>query len=124
LGFIDELPEGMGEVVGERGVKLSVGQRQRIAIARAFLRKPKVLLLDEATSSLDPDSEAVVQRALDELMDGRTTIVIAHRLATAKRADRILLVSGGRITETGTHESLQSSSETYRRYWELQSLAS
>ena len=122
--FIDRLPSGMGEIVGERGVRLSVGQRQRIAIARAFLRQPRVLLLDEATSSLDPDSEAVVQRALDELMRGRTTLVIAHRLATAKRADRIVVVDSGRIIESGTHESLHADSELYRRYWELQSLAS
>lgn len=122
--FIDRLPGGMSEIVGERGIRLSVGQRQRIAIARAFLRQPRVLLLDEATSALDPDSEAIVQRALEELMRGRTTLVIAHRLATAKRASRILVVDGGRVIDSGTHEALYTHSEVYRRYWELQSLAS
>jgi len=122
--FIDRFPDGMNEIVGERGIRLSVGQRQRIAIARAFLRQPRVLLLDEATSALDPDSEAIVQHALEELMRGRTTLVIAHRLATAKRAKRILVVDGGRIVDSGTHEALYSNSEVYRRYWELQSLAS
>jgi ATP-binding cassette subfamily B protein len=121
-GFIRALPKGYDEVVGERGVKLSVGQRQRIAIARAFLKDPAILLLDEATSALDAESEEVIQRALGELMSGRTTLVIAHRLATARRASRIFVLDAGRIIGSGTHDELFATSDLYRRYWELQSL--
>jgi ATP-binding cassette, subfamily B, bacterial MsbA len=122
-GFIRALPKGYDEVVGERGVRLSSGQRQRIAIARAFLRDPVILLLDEATSALDAESEEVIQRALGELMAGRTTLVIAHRLATARRARRIFVLDAGRVVASGSHDELFAASTLYRRYWELQSLA-
>ena len=105
-GFIMECPEGYETVVGERGVKLSGGQRQRLAIARALLKDPKILILDEATSSLDTDSERLVQAALETLMENRTTFVIAHRLSTVRRADRIIVLEDGRIVEEGTHEEL------------------
>lgn len=120
--FIRALPKGYDEMVGERGVRLSVGQRQRIAIARAFLKDPAVLLLDEATSALDAESEEVIQRALGELMARRTTLVIAHRLATARRARRIFVLDAGRIVGSGTHDELFAANSLYRRYWELQSL--
>ncbi len=120
--FVRALPKAYEELVGERGVRLSAGQRQRIAIARAFLRDPAILLLDEATSSLDPESEERVRRALEELLEGRTTLVIAHRLATAQRADEILVLDGGRIAGRGTHAELFAGNDLYRRYWKLQSL--
>lgn len=119
-GFIRELPDGYQTDVGERGVKLSGGQRQRIAIARALLRDPKILMLDEATSSLDSQSEAVVQSALSNLMQGRTTIVIAHRLATVVNADQIIFIEKGRITGKGTHEELLRSHKLYREFAEQQ----
>ncbi|MBW4082203.1 ABC transporter ATP-binding protein [Paenibacillus sp. S150] len=119
-GFIDELPQGYDTDVGERGVKLSGGQRQRIAIARALLRDPKILMLDEATSSLDSQSEAVVQKALSNLMKGRTTIVIAHRLATVVNADQIIFMEKGRITGRGTHEELLREHGLYREFAEQQ----
>jgi ABC-type multidrug transport system fused ATPase/permease subunit len=106
LDFILTFPEGLDTVVGERGVKLSGGQRQRIAIARAILKDPAILILDEATSSLDAESEKLVQDALDELMKGRTTIIIAHRLATIRKVDYIYVISEGRISESGTHDQL------------------
>ncbi|MFC3416346.1 ABC transporter ATP-binding protein [Algoriphagus hitonicola] len=104
--FISQFPEGMDTLVGERGVKLSGGQRQRVAIARAILKDPSILILDEATSSLDAESEALVQEALDELMKGRTTIIIAHRLATIRKVDRIYVLSEGKIVEQGNHLEL------------------
>jgi subfamily B ATP-binding cassette protein MsbA len=104
--FIDALPEGYAARVGERGVKLSGGQRQRLAIARAFLKDPPILILDEATADLDAQSESLVQRALSELLKGRTVLVIAHRLATVKHADRVVVIHEGRIAETGAHEEL------------------
>ncbi|MES2386637.1 MAG: ABC transporter transmembrane domain-containing protein [Bacteroidota bacterium] len=106
LQFIKGFPEGMNTLVGERGIKLSGGQRQRIAIARAVLKDPAILILDEATSSLDSESEMLVQQALDELMKGRTTIIIAHRLATIRNADYICVLNEGRIGEQGTHKEL------------------
>ncbi len=106
LQFIDSFPEGLQTIVGERGVKLSGGQRQRIAIARAILKDPAILILDEATSSLDAESERLVQEALDELMKNRTTIIIAHRLATIRKVDRIYVINEGQIAESGTHEEL------------------
>jgi ATP-binding cassette, subfamily B, bacterial AbcA/BmrA len=114
--FISELPDGYETQVGERGIKLSGGQRQRIAIARALLRDPKILMLDEATSSLDSKSEVVVQEALKNLMSGRTTLVIAHRLSTVVDADRIIFVEKGTITGSGTHKELLDSHELYREF--------
>ena len=112
--FIEELPQGYESEVGERGVKLSGGQRQRIAIARALLRDARLLLLDEATSSLDSASEALVQDALERLMEGRTTFIIAHRLSTVQGADRIFVLDRGRIVQTGTHDALVQQEGLYR----------
>jgi ABC transporter fused permease/ATP-binding protein len=113
--FITAFPEGYATRVGERGVKLSGGQKQRVAIARALLKDPEVLILDEATSSLDAESEHLVQEALDRLMQGRTTLVIAHRLSTVKGADRILVLDGGRVVQQGTHDELMDREGLYRQ---------
>jgi len=118
--FIARMPEGYDTPLGERGVRLSGGQRQRIAIARAILRDPRLLLLDEATSALDAESERLVQAALDELMAGRTTLVIAHRLATVQQADRILVLDRGRLVDSGTHGELVRAGGLYARLAELQ----
>jgi subfamily B ATP-binding cassette protein MsbA len=117
LGFIQELPEGMRTLVGERGVKLSAGQRQRIAIARALLHDPRILLLDEATASLDNESEALVQDALHRLMRGRTTLVVAHRLTTVERADQILVLDHGEIVERGSHTELLEQGGLYAKLY-------
>ncbi len=118
--FIHALPAGYDEVIGERGVRLSGGERQRIAIARAILKNAPILILDEATSALDSESEALVQSALHNLMSGRTVFVIAHRLSTVRRADRIVVIESGAIADIGTHEDLMTKLGTYRRLYELQ----
>ncbi|WP_242927004.1 ABC transporter ATP-binding protein [Pontibacter vulgaris] len=109
--FIEAFPEGLDTLVGERGIKLSGGQRQRVAIARAILKNPAILILDEATSSLDSESEQLVQQAMDELMKDRTTIVIAHRLATIRKVDKILVIDGGEIVEVGSHDELSNNND-------------
>jgi ATP-binding cassette subfamily B protein len=118
--FILALPEGYRTQVGERGVRLSGGQRQRIAIARALLKNPRVLVLDEATSALDAESEHLVQEALERLMKGRTVLVIAHRLSTVKNADRVVVVEGGKVAESGTHDELVAANGLYHRLVERQ----
>jgi len=118
--FISLLPEGYDTVIGERGVRLSGGERQRIAIARALLKNAPILILDEATSALDSESESLVQSALQNLMAGRTVVVIAHRLSTVRRADRIVVLENGTITDIGRHEDLMRKFGTYRRLYDLQ----
>jgi subfamily B ATP-binding cassette protein MsbA len=119
-GFISELPEGYDTIIGERGVRLSGGERQRIAIARALLKNAPILILDEATSALDTESESLVATALQNLMTGRTTVVIAHRLSTVRRADRIVVLENGVISDIGSHEDLMTRLGTYRRLYDLQ----
>jgi len=114
------LPQGFDTFLGERGIRLSGGQRQRIAIARAILRDPAVLLLDEATSSLDAGSERLVQDALEQLMQARTTLIIAHRLATVRKVDRILVTDRGRIVASGRHDELVAENGLYARLAALQ----
>ncbi len=118
--FIERFPEGLATPVGERGVQLSGGQKQRIAIARAVLKDPAILILDEATSALDAESEHLVKEALDRLMTGRTTMVIAHRLSTVRDADRVLVMDGGKIAQSGTHDSLMAQEGIYKKLVERQ----
>ena len=118
--FILGLPEGYDSFIGERGLLLSGGERQRLSIARAILKDAPILILDEATSALDSESESLVQSALQNLMTGRTVFVIAHRLSTVRRADRILVLENGMIAEEGSHECLMSQTGTYRRLYDLQ----
>jgi subfamily B ATP-binding cassette protein MsbA len=118
--FIERMEEGYDTVVGERGMRLSAGERQRLAIARALLRDPAILIFDEATSALDAESERLVQGAVETLMDGRTVLVVAHRLATIRRADQILVVEGGRIVERGPHDALVAARGRYRQLYDLQ----
>lgn len=118
--FIEQLPDKLDTLIGDRGAKLSGGERQRIAIARAILKNPQILIFDEATSSLDSESESLVQEALDRLMEGRTTIVIAHRLSTVARADKIVVMSDGKIVEMGKHEELLRNNSVYKGLYERQ----
>jgi subfamily B ATP-binding cassette protein MsbA len=118
--FIMQLPHGYDTVIGESGLRLSGGQRQRLAIARALLKNAPILILDEATSHLDTESESLVQKALYNLMQGRTTLVIAHRLSTVVKADRILVMDSGRIIEEGSHNELLAMGGSYKRLYDLQ----
>lgn len=121
--FISELPNGYDTQIGQRGGLLSGGQKQRVAIARSIVSQPKVLLLDEATSALDPHAEGIVQQALDRAAEGRTTIVIAHKLATIKKADNIVVMKAGKIVEQGTHQGLLAHDGTYARLVRIQALS-
>ena len=117
--FIEKFPDKWLQIVGERGVKLSVGQKQRVAIARAILRDPKILILDEPTSALDAGSERIITESLEKLMFGKTTFIVAHRLSTVRKADKILVFKDGKIIETGTHdELLKKEGGEYRRLYE------
>lgn len=118
--FISELPEGYNTIIGERGVRLSGGQKQRLAIARAVLRDTPILILDEATASVDVETESKIQQAIQDLAGSRTIIVIAHRLSTVKRADNILVISEGKITESGTHEELLETGGIYKELYDIQ----
>jgi ATP-binding cassette subfamily B protein len=120
LTLIEQLPDGFDTVVGDRGHRLSGGEKQRLALARLFLKAPRVVVLDEATAHLDSESERLVQRALDTALEGRTSLVIAHRLSTIRRADQILVVVDGRIVQRGTHEELLAAGGTYETLYRTQ----
>jgi ABC-type multidrug transport system fused ATPase/permease subunit len=122
--FITRLPQGYDTIIGERGVKLSGGQKQRLAIARAVLKDAPILILDEATSSVDTETEMLIQQALERLMVGRTTIIIAHRLSTVRSADVIVVLEGNRISEMGTHTDLMARDGLYRHLNEVQAQVS
>jgi len=118
--FVSRFPQGYATMVGERGIQLSGGQKQRVAIARAVLKNPRILVLDEATSALDAESEHLVKEALDRLMRGRTTLIIAHRLSTVRDADRVLVLEGGKVVQAGSHHELLEQGGLYRRLVERQ----
>jgi len=118
--FIDHMPNGYDTLIGERGVKLSGGQKQRLSIARAVLKDSPILILDEATSSVDTETEMLIQQALERLIKGRTTIIIAHRLSTVRNADRIVALEGSRIVETGKHEELLAKKGLYHKLYTAQ----
>ncbi|HUL01980.1 MAG TPA: ATP-binding cassette domain-containing protein, partial [Gemmatimonadales bacterium] len=118
--FVDRLPQGYQTVVGQRGIKLSGGQRQRVAIARALLKNPAVLILDEATSSLDAESEHLIEEALERLLQGRSTLIIAHRLSTVRRANRLVVLDRGKVVEEGTHVDLLAQGGVYGKLYERQ----
>jgi ATP-binding cassette subfamily B protein len=120
LDLVDSLPDGLDTVVGDRGYRLSGGERQRVAIARLLLKAPRIVVLDEATAHLDSESEAAVQAALDTALEGRTSLVIAHRLSTVRHADRILVVDDGRIVQSGTHEELLARGGLYADLYRTQ----
>ena len=120
MPFIESRPEGADVLVGERGIKLSGGERQRVALARAFLKNSPILILDEATSALDSQTEALIQQSIATLCQGKTVLVIAHRLSTLLGLDRIVVLDQGRIVEEGTHHALLSAKGLYSRLWEQQ----
>ena len=123
LEFVNELPDGVNTLVGERGARISGGQKQRLAIARALIRDPRILILDEATSALDSQSESAIQSALETLMHDRTTFVVAHRLSTVQKADQILVLDRGELVETGRHSDLVHAGGLYQRLYEAQAFA-
>ena len=120
--FISRLPHGYDTLIGERGVKLSGGQKQRMAIARAVLKDAPILILDEATSSVDTETEMLIQQALERLMEGKTTVIIAHRLSTVRKADIIVVLEGNRISQLGTHAQLMAEDGLYKHLNEIQTL--